>query len=63
LYTFKDEIVLDPFIGSGQAAIAAIESGRHFVGYDIDEEYVRHANERISASAGQELFPLSKSRY
>jgi len=63
LYTFEGEIVLDPFIGSGQTAIAAIESGRHFVGYDIDEGYVRHANERISALAGQELFSLSKSRY
>ena len=63
LYTFEGEIVLDPFIGSGQTAIAAIESGRHFVGYDIDGEYVRHANERISALTGQELFSLSKSRY
>ena len=48
LYTFKDEVVLDPFIGSGQTAIAAIESNRHFVGYDIDDEYVKLANRRIS---------------
>lgn len=41
LYTFEEDVVLDPFIGSGQAAIAAIKTGRHYVGYDIDEEYVK----------------------
>jgi len=47
LYTFEDEIVLDPFIGSGQTAIAALKSGRHFVGYDINQDYVRLAERRI----------------
>lgn len=47
LYTFEGEVVLDPFIGSGQAAIAAIKSRRHYVGYDINEEYVRLAERRI----------------
>ena len=47
LYTYEEEVVLDPFIGSGQAAIAAIKTNRHYVGYDIDEEYVKLAERRI----------------
>jgi DNA modification methylase len=47
LYTFEGEVVLDPFIGSGQTAIAAIKTHRHYVGYDINEEYVKLAEKRI----------------
>jgi len=43
LYTFEKDVVLDPFIGSGTTAIAALMSGRRFVGYDVDKEYVRLA--------------------
>jgi site-specific DNA-methyltransferase (adenine-specific) len=47
LYTFSNEIVLDPFIGSGQTALAALKAGRHFVGYELSEEYCRLAERRI----------------
>ncbi|MDI6840378.1 MAG: site-specific DNA-methyltransferase [bacterium] len=47
LYTFEGEIVLDPFIGSGQTAIAAIRTSRHYIGYEINEEYVKLAERRI----------------
>ncbi len=47
LYTYKGEVVLDPFMGSGQTALAAIKTDRRFVGYEIDEEYVRLAERRI----------------
>jgi len=47
LYTFAGEVILDPFIGSGQAAIAAIKTRRHYIGYDINEEYVNLAKRRI----------------
>ncbi len=47
LYTFKGEVVLDPFMGSGSTAIAAINSNREFVGYDNCKEYVDLANKRI----------------
>lgn len=53
LYTFKGDVVLDPFIGSGSTAIAALKTGRHFVGYDISKEYVEIANKRIQNEAGQ----------
>ena len=48
LYTFKGEVVLDPFCGAGSTCIAAIKSGRQFVGYDINKEYVKIANTRIN---------------
>lgn len=47
LYTFEGEVVLDPFVGSGQAGIAAIKTRRHYVGYEINEEYVKLAERRI----------------
>ena len=50
LYTFKDEIVLDPFMGSGQTAIAASRSDRHFIGYEVDPKYAELANQRIKES-------------
>jgi len=47
LYTYEEEVVLDPFIGSGQAAIAAVKTNRHYIGYDIDENYVKLAERRV----------------
>jgi site-specific DNA-methyltransferase (adenine-specific) len=47
LYTFSSEIVLDPFMGSGQTALAALKAGRHFVGYEVIEDYCKLANQRI----------------
>ena len=49
LYTFEGDVVLDPFVGSGQTAIAAIKTNRHYIGYDIDEEYVKLAEQRIKS--------------
>jgi len=49
LYTFADEIVLDPFMGSGQTALAALKAGRHYVGYETAAEYVELAQGRIQA--------------
>jgi len=47
LYTFENEIVLDPFMGSGQTAIAAVKSNRRYVGYEIDKKYFELASDRI----------------
>jgi len=49
LYTFEGEVVLDPFMGSGQTAIAALTAQRHYVGYELDETYVALAQRRIAA--------------
>ena len=49
LYTYYGDLVLDPFMGSGTTAIAALRTDRHFVGYDTDSEYVQKARERVEA--------------
>lgn len=48
LYTFEGEVVLDPFMGSGQTALAARKAGRHYVGYETNEEYIELARKRIA---------------
>jgi DNA modification methylase len=48
LYTFEGDVVLDPFIGSGTTAIASLQTKRYYVGYDIDEGYVKLAEKRIT---------------
>jgi modification methylase len=58
LYTYLDDLVLDPFLGSGSTAVAAVETGRRYVGYDISEEYVHTARQRILAAQ-----PLDRSSF
>ena len=48
LYTFTGDVILDPFMGSGTTAIAALKAGRKYIGYEIDPEYVNLAEERIA---------------
>lgn len=48
LYTYEGEVVLDPFMGSGQTALAALKSARHYVGYETNPDYVQLARERIA---------------
>jgi site-specific DNA-methyltransferase (adenine-specific) len=47
LYTFKDEVILDPFCGSGSTCLAAIKTGRHYIGYDTEEKYCHLTERRI----------------
>jgi DNA modification methylase len=54
LYTFKGDLILDPFIGSGSTAVAAIEAERHFVGYETEKAYLEIARARIAAAKGEE---------
>lgn len=48
LYTFKGDVVLDPFMGAGSTAIAALKSERKYIGYEIDREYIKLAEERLA---------------
>ncbi|MBF0302983.1 MAG: site-specific DNA-methyltransferase [Desulfamplus sp.] len=53
LYTFKDDIILDPFMGSGTTGLAAVKNDRKFIGYEINQEYVEMSNKRIKAELSQ----------
>lgn len=66
LYTYRRDLVLDPFAGSGTTAVAAIRAGRHYVGYDLDETYIRLAetrvddeNQRLAREASASPFKVS----
>ena len=48
LFTREDDIVLDPFMGSGTTAVAAIKLNRHFIGVEMEEEYYKHAIKRVN---------------
>jgi DNA modification methylase len=57
LYTFQDEIILDPFTGSGQTAIAALLSKRNFIGYETNAKYIDSAENRIKVLKAELLNP------
>jgi site-specific DNA-methyltransferase (adenine-specific) len=46
--TYEGELVLDPFMGSGTTAVAAVRTGRHFIGFDTDPAYAAAATERVA---------------
>jgi DNA modification methylase len=50
LYSFRGDVVLDPFCGSGTTCLAARRTQRHFVGYEIDADYVTLARKRLEDS-------------
>ncbi len=49
LYSYQGDVVLDPFLGAGTTAVAALQAGRRYVGFEAEEEYVRLAESRIEA--------------
>jgi len=53
LYSFKNDVVLDPFVGSGTTCLAALKTNRNYVAYDNNPEYVRLAEDRIKTYARQ----------
>ena len=55
LYTYNNDVVFDPFMGSGTTGVAAKRLGREFVGYERDSGYCDIARQRI-ASVNGDLF-------
>ena len=51
LYTYRSDLVLDPFIGSGTTAVAARRAGRHYVGFDTDPDYIALAEARLAGES------------
>ena len=62
LYTYYDDLVVDPFMGSGSTAVAAVRTDRRFVGFDTDGVYVAAARERVRAERAR-LAGLERSQH
>ncbi len=57
LYTYRGDLVLDPFLGSGSTAVAAVRTGRRYCGYDTDPGYVEQARARVAAEPPERPTP------
>lgn len=53
LFTKKGAVVLDPFMGSGTAAVACIQSKRKYIGFDINMEYIKIVEKRIAEAQAE----------
>lgn len=53
LFTYKGDVVLDPFMGSGSALVAAVRTGRRPLGFDLDPDYVEIARSRVGKERGR----------
>ena len=53
LFSFTNDIVLDPFIGSGTTAVVAMKTNRNYIGYEIDSEYIKLAENRLEPLKSQ----------
>jgi DNA modification methylase len=47
MFTKENDLILDPFIGSGSTAIACLQLNRKFIGFEIEEKYCKIALERV----------------
>lgn len=47
IHTNKEEIILDPFMGSGTTGVSALKNKRKFIGVEISDEYYEIAKNRI----------------
>jgi len=61
LYTYSGEVILDPFMGSGTTAMAAVRTGRVYAGYEVNPDYCRLAEERIRGTQPS-LLPVLEGR-
>jgi site-specific DNA-methyltransferase (adenine-specific) len=61
LYTFRGDLVLDPFMGSGSALLAAARLGRRYVGYDSEAAYVEIAQRRLRAEFADSILSTEPS--
>jgi DNA modification methylase len=58
LLTKKDDVILDPFVGSGTTAVVCKKMGRKFIGIEINPEYCDYARKKIAQSVGQNLLEM-----
>lgn len=55
LYTYRDDVVLDPFMGSGTTAVAAVQTGRRYIGFETEQRYIDLAKSRITQTGTEML--------
>ena len=48
LYSYENDVILDPFCGSGTTCLAAVQNNRYYIGYDINKDYIDLSRKRIS---------------
>jgi modification methylase len=51
MFSFVGDVILDPFCGSGTSMLAAMRSGRHSIGIEIDPEYCNYIEGRLDCNA------------
>ena len=61
LYTYAGDLVLDPFMGSGSALVAAARLGRRYAGYDLDPAYVEIAERRVKEASAKPVLASGRS--
>ena len=61
LYTYKGDLVLDPFMGSGTTAVAAVQTERHYIGFDVEADYIEIAGKRV-AEAREQIVRRTEAR-
>jgi len=61
-YTYKGNVVLDMFGGTGTVAVVAQKTGRHFIHIDISQKYCQIAQQRLETARMLQEFPLSVGR-
>ncbi len=59
LYTYKNDVVLDPFCGSGTTCLAAFRLGRQYIGYEINPQYKELAEERLGSATKGDLLEIT----
>ncbi len=62
LYSFKNDIVLDPFIGSGTTAVAALKTERYYIGYENNKDYIKLAEKRIAPFKEQVILSFANEK-
>lgn len=60
LYSYQNDIVLDPFNGSGTTTMVAALTGRRYIGIDMEPTYCSRARDRIQDAVGMDITPLVK---
>lgn len=60
-FTDPDEVVLDPFVGSGTTGVACLRLGRRFIGVEQDEGHAKTARERLAAEEAQSTIQAARA--